>query len=89
MSQPVMHYIPDVEKLKLRGYGLDIIPRQMQRRIQREDAKMKFKRGICRSCQAKNKPLDFTWMMCKTCIEKLVRKRTINTGTSEVRLIGS
>jgi len=89
MSQPVTYHIPDVEKLKLRGYGLDRLPRQMQRRIQRENQKAEFKKGICRSCQGKDKPLDITWMMCKDCIGKLIRKRTINTTNSEVRLLGT
>ena len=89
MSQPIMRHIPDVEKLKLQGYGLDKISRQMRRRVEREKQKTKIKHGICRSCQAKDRPLDITWMMCKDCIEKLVRKRTINTTNSEVKLIGS
>ena len=89
MSQPVIYHIPDTEKLKLQGYGLDKIPRQMQRRVQREKQKMEIKKGTCRSCQAKDASLDVTWGMCKTCIEKLIRKRTINTPNREVRLLGS
>ena len=89
MSQPIMYHIPDVEKLKLQDYGLTKISRQMRRRVEREKLKVKIKTDICRSCQAKDRPLDVTWMMCKECIEKLVRKRTINTTNSEVKLIGS